>query len=179
MKHVNKEQERHLLKITRLVSMYRGLLVAQLGKMFPELGEEKLKLLLKRLEKDGRLSLDTKKGLVLCQGEEKSNPAVIAAFWVLLDFWPEVTYHTVSEYPVELSFYTIKEGYDVICVPEGKEMVLNHALKAFSEDSPNRLVIVEHPGQIARICFPGITAFCMVQSDGEIKYYRKQGVTQS
>lgn len=179
MKLVTKEQENHLLKITHLVSMYRSLLAAQIGRMFPELGDEKLRMLLKRLEKSGRLSMDTEKGLVLCRAEEKSNPASIAAFWVLLDFLPEVTYHTVSEYPLELSFYTGKEGYDVVYVPEEKEVVLNHALSTCSEESPHRLVIVEHPGQIAKIRFPGITAFCIVSPDGEIKYYKKQGETQS
>ena len=179
MKLVNKEQESHLLKITRLVSMYRVLETAQLGKLFPELGNEKLRMLLKRLEKGGRLILDTEKGLVACQKEYSSNPASIAAFWILLDFLPEVTYHTASEYPVELTFYTEKESYDVVFVPEDKEVVLNHALSAFGEESPHRLVIVERPGQIPKISFPGIAAFCIVLPDGEIKYFRKQGVTES
>ena len=64
MKLVSKEQENHLLKITRLVSVYQSLEITQLGKLFPELGEEKLKMLLGRLEKSGRLAVDTEKGMV-------------------------------------------------------------------------------------------------------------------
>jgi len=179
MKLVNKEQENHLLKITRLVSMYQSLEIAQLGGLFPELGEEKLKMLLGRLEKSGRLAVDTEKGLVLYTKEGTYNQAVIAAFWVLLDFYPEIIYHTASEYPVALTFYTDKDSFDVIYVPSEKEVVLNHALRAYGEGSPHRLVIVEHPEQISRIHFPGITAYCIVLPDGKIQYFRKQGEIDS
>lgn len=179
MKLVNKEQESHLLQINRLVSMYHTLEIEQLGRLFPELGEEKLKMLLGRLEKSGRLAVDTEKGMVHYTKEETYNQAMIAAFWVLLDFYPEITYHTASEYPVALTFYTDKDIFDVIYVSSEKEVVLNHALRSYGEGSPHRLVIVEHPEQISRIHFPGITAYCIVLPDGKIQYFRKQGEKES
>lgn len=179
MKLVSKEQENHLLKITRLVSMYQSLEISQLGRLFPELGDDKLKMLLSRLEKSGRMAVDAARGLVFYTKEGTYNQAVIAAFWVLLDFYPEITYHTVSEYPVTLTFYTDKDIFDVIYVPFEKEVVLNHALRDYGEGSPHRLVIVEHPEQISRIHFPGITAYCIVLPDGKIQYFRKQGEIDS
>lgn len=179
MKHISMEQENHLSKINRLLSMYQVLDVKQLEKAFPDLDGMKLRMLLKRLEKNGRLAFDKENSMVMYSKECGRNQAVIAAFWVLLDFYSDITYHTVSEYPVALTFYTDKDGYDVVYVPEDKEIMINHALAGLGEESPHRLVIVEKPEQMAQLHFPGIAAFCLVLPDGKVQYYRKQGVTES
>lgn len=179
MKHISMEQENHLSKINRMLSMYQVLDVAQLEKAFPDLDGMKLRTLLKRLEKNGRLVFGKETGMVMYSKECGRNQAVIAAFWVLLDFYSDTTYHTVSEYPVALTFYTDKAGYDVVYVPEDKEIMINHALAEFVEESPHRLVVVEKPEQMTRLHFPGIAAFCLVLPDGKVQYYRKQGVTES
>ena len=179
MKHISMEQENHLSKINRLLSMYQVLDVRQLEKAFPELEVNKLQMLLKRLEKSGRLVYDKENNMVMYSKECSRNQAVISAFWVLLDFISDITYHTVSEYPVALTFYTDKDGYDVVYVPEDKEIMINHALAGFEEESPRRLVVVEKPEQMAELHFPGITAFCLILPDGKVQYYRKQGVTES
>lgn len=158
MQQKSREQENYLAEITRLLSLYRALTLAQLEKLYPELSEEKLAALLRRLEKSGRLLLEQETGMLYRSKECTRNPAVIAAFWVLLDFLPELTYHTVSDFPVTLTFYTQSDCYDVIHVPEEKEMLMNHALPAWKEDSPRRLVIVEQTGQIPLLRFPGIAA---------------------
>ena len=148
MQQKSREQENHLAEITRLLSLYQALTLAQLEKLYPELSEEKLAALLRRLEKSGRLL-------------------------------PELTYHTVSDFPVTLTFYTQSDCYDVIHVPEEKEMLMNHALSAWKEDSPRRLVIVEQIGQIPLLHFPGIAAFCTVTPEGQVQYYQKQGVSDT
>ena len=167
MQQKSREQENHLAEITRLLSLYQALTLAQLEKLYPELSEEKLAALLRRLEKSGRLLLEQETGMLYRSKECTRNPAVIAAFWVLLDFLPELTYHTVSDFPVTLTFYTQSDCYDVIHVPEEKEMLMNHALSAWKEDSPRRLVIVEQIGQIPLLHFPGIAAFCTVTPGGK------------
>ena len=106
MQQKSREQENHLAEITRLLSLYQALTLAQLEKLYPELSEEKLAALLRRLEKSGRLLLEQETGMLYRSKECTRNPAVIAAFWVLLDFLPELTYHTVSDFPVTLTFYT-------------------------------------------------------------------------
>ena len=51
MQQKSREQENHLAEITRLLSLYQALTLAQLEKLYPELSEEKLAALLRRLEK--------------------------------------------------------------------------------------------------------------------------------
>ena len=55
MQQKSREQENHLAEITRLLSLYQALTLAQLEKLYPELSEEKLAALLRQLEKNGRL----------------------------------------------------------------------------------------------------------------------------
>lgn len=179
MQHKKKEQEGSLAELTHLLSLYRSLTLTQLKMMCSKLPEEKLTALLRKLEKNGRIIFDRDTGILFCSGESTRNVAVIAAFWVLLDFLPEVTYHTVSEFPVTLTFYTQSDCYEVIHVPEEKEILMNHALSAWEQDTSRRLVIVEQAGQIPLLRFPGIAAFCMIMPDGQVQYYQKQGVTDS
>lgn len=179
MQHKKKDQEGHLANLTHLLSLYRSLTLAQLKRLYPKLPEEKLTALLRKLEKSGRITFEQDTGVLFCPGESTRNAAVIAAFWVLLDFLPEVTYHTVSEFPVILTFYTQSDCYEVIHVPEEKEILMNHALSAWEQDTSRRLVIVEQAGQIPLLRFPGIAAFCMIMPDGQVQYYQKQGVTDS
>lgn len=115
--------------------------------------------------------------MVLYSKECTANPSTMAAYWILLDFISDTIYHTVSDFPVSLTFYTNSDCYDVIHVPEEKEILINHALSDYDEDAPKRLVVVDHTGQIPNLRFPGIAAFCTVSADGRVQYYKKQGVT--
>lgn len=64
MQQKSREQENHLAEITRLLSLYQALTLAQLEKLYPELSEEKLAALLRRLEKSGRLLLEQETGML-------------------------------------------------------------------------------------------------------------------
>ena len=174
-----KEQQNHLTEIVRLLSMYQSLTFQQFQKLYPELSEERLLALIRRLEKSGRLTYSSTEETLLFSKDCVQDPATIAAFWVLLDFQPDIIYHTVSEFPVTLTFYMQTDAYDVIYIPEEKEMLINHALSAYSEDAPKRVVIVNRSDQIALVNFPGIAAFCTVTKCGQVQYYKKQGVTDS
>ena len=179
MQHKNQQQESHLSEIIRLLSTYHALTLPQFEAFFPELTQQKLLLLLKKLEKTGRLILIPEKGLVQYTENCVPNPSILSAFWVLLDFREDITYHTASDFPVTLTFYTQSDAYDVIHIPEEKEILMNHALSAYKEDSPRRIAVVDNAGQIPLLDFPGITAFCTVMPGGKVQYYRKQGVTDT
>ncbi len=179
MQHKNQPQESHLSEITRLLSMYQALNLSQLGKLFPELTDRKLLLLLKRLEKAGRLVFGPEGEFILYTKDCVPNPSTVAAFWVLLDFREDITFHTASDFPVTLTFYTQSDAYDVIHIPEEKEILMNHALSDYKEDLPRRIAVVNHAGQIPLLHFPGIAAFCTVAQDGKVQYYRKQGVIET
>ena len=179
MQHRNQQQESHLPEIIRLLSTYHALTLLQFEAFFPELTRQKLFQLIKKLEKAGRLTLMPERDLVLHTGDSVPNPSTLAAFWVLLDFRENITYHTASDFPVALTFYTQSDAFDVIHIPEEKEMLMNHALSAYKEDSPRRIAVVDDAGQIPLLDFPGIAAFCTVAPDGKVQYYRKQGVTDT
>ena len=179
MQHITSAQEKHLTQITALLSMYRALSIGHLKKLYPKLEDAKLQCLLKRLEKGGRLAFLPEQELVLYSKDCAPDLSTLAALWVLLDFFPEVTYHTPSDFPVALTFFTAKDAYDVIHVPEEKEILINHALSIYKEDAPRRLAIVDRREQIPLLTFPGISAFCMVQPDGKVLYFKKQGVTDT
>lgn len=174
MYHINRQQENHLTEITKLLSMYQVLTLPQLHKLFPELGQAKLLSLIKRLEKGKRLVFEAESDRVLYTKDCKPDTAMLAAFWVLLDFLPDVTYHTASDFPVALSFYTCSDAYDVIYAAPEKEILLNHALSGLPKEASHRLVIVEEVGQIPLLTFPGITAYCQILSEGTIGYYKKE-----
>lgn len=176
MKHIKKEQGSHLSKINRMISMYKVLTREQLDKAFPELDGSKMDAVLKQLENGGRLVYDRASGMVRDEAGSSQERAVVAAVWVLLDFISSVTYHTVSEYPVTLSFFTEVDAYDVIYVPVEKEIITMHALSGYKAGAAQRLVIVEQKEQIRTLDFPGITAYCMVTPEGKVQYYKKQGV---
>lgn len=177
MQHKNQQQESHLSEIVRLLSTYHALTLLQFEAFFPELTRQKLLLLLRKLEKSGRLTLIPERKLILYTKDCIPNPSILSAFWVLLDFQEDITYHTASDFPVTLTFYTQSDVYDVIHIPEEKEILMNHALSVYKEDSPHRIAVVDDAGQIPLLDFPGITAFCTVTPDGKVQYYRKQGVT--
>lgn len=179
MQHKNQQQESHLSEIIRLLSTYHALTLLQFEAFFPELTRQKLLLLLKKLEKTGRLTLIPEKELVLYTENCVPNPSILSAFWVLLDFREDITYHTASDFPVTLTFYTQSDAYDVIHIPDEKEILMNHALSAYKEDSPRRIAVVDNARQIPLLDFPGITAFCTVMPGGKVQYYRKQGVTDT
>jgi len=176
MKYKNRQQESHLVEIIRFLYLYQALSLRQLRKLYPELPETTVRTLIRRLQKAGRLIWLPDKDLVLYSRDTVPNPDILSAFWVLLDFLPETIYHTVSDFPVALTFFTESEGYDVIHVPEEKEILINHALSSPCKGTLKRLVVVERPEQMRLLTFPDISAFCMVGKDGKVQYYKQQGV---
>lgn len=172
----NRPPENHMAGIVRLLSIYQALPVKQLMRAFPELPEETFQSLIRRLLKSGRAILQPEQQMLLYAAGCEPNPGRIAAFWVLLDFLPEVTYHTASDFPVALTFYTSMDAYDIIHVPLEKETLMNHVLSTYAENAPRRLVIIDRKEQIPHLTFPGISAYCIIMPGGKVQYFKKQGV---
>lgn len=178
MNHIIHTQKKYLTEIIRIISMYQVLSINQLIQLFPDISKEKTLMLVKQLERNGRLVYEQETGYVFYSKDSTPNPSILSAFWVLIDFIQDITFHSASDFPVTLTFYTSSDCYDVIHVPEQKEILINHALSQHDEDAPQRLVIVEHTKQIPLLHFPGITAFCTISPDGHVQYFKKQGVTE-
>ena len=172
MHQIYQQEENILSKLNSLLAMYRCLHFSQLSRVFPELSIPQLTLLLKKLVRKGRIVLDSKKDLVYHAGVTEVDPAILSSFWVLLDFFPEVTFHTVSDYPVTLSFTAKDDCFDVIYVSMGKEQLLNQALSSYKDECPKRLVIVENVTQISLLSIPGTVGYCTVSATGQVTYYK-------
>jgi hypothetical protein len=98
---------------------------------------------------------------------------MVRAVWVLLDFMDRVEFHSSGDFPVKIVFFSSGEMYEIVHVAEGQEALVCHAMGRCREDGSRRIVLVDVPGQIPRLDFPGITGFCTVDSAGDVSYYRK------
>ena len=179
MLHTKQEQKSHLSVIVNLLATYQVLTIKQLDKLFPELSEEKVLLLIKQLERKKRIAYHPDSGYVCHSRECIPSHSRIAAFWVMLDFQPHVTFHTVSEFPITLTFYTKADGFNIIHVPIGKEMLIIDAATCaerlacslrnliFSADLVSRPLLMEnvslvhgisihHAPGIVEITLPGL-----------------------
>ena len=90
-------------EIIRLLSLYHRLKFRQMLLLFPQLSETAFHSILKQLQKQGRISLQ--ESSVVHLPETECADGMEAAFDVLLDFLPEVTYHAPGEFPVTLTFF--------------------------------------------------------------------------
>ena len=81
-------------EIIRLLSLYHRLKFRQMLLLFPQLSETAFHSILKQLQKQGRISLQ--ESSVVHLPETECADGMEAAFDVLLDFLPEVTYHALS-----------------------------------------------------------------------------------
>ena len=152
--------------------MYPGVLEQQLIRFHP--GKDTIvKGLLSQLIRQGRIHCEQDNSYYINGSFAKSKDyAMIKALWVLLDFLDHVEYHSASDFPVKLVFFADGEEYEVICVPQGQEVLINQAMRRLKEEYSRRIVIVDSPDQISALDFPSIAGFCMVDLCGAVKYYR-------
>jgi len=130
-----------------------------------------VKNLLTYLTKQGRIIYSPAADRYSVNGDCDANTdaGLFAAFWVLLDFIERAEYHFISDFPVKISFFADNEMYDIIHVPAGKEMLLNHARAALPEDSSRRIILIDDPWQSPSIGIPNTVVFCMVDNDGSVQ----------
>ena len=154
------------------ISMYPGVLEQQLIRFHP--GKDNIiKGLLSQLIRQGRIRCEQDSSYYINGFFVKCKDySMMKAVWVLLDFLDHVEYHSASDFPVKLVFFIDGEEYEVICVPQGQEVLINQAMHHLKEEHSRRIVIIDSPDQISALDFPSITAFCIVDLCGTVKYYR-------
>lgn len=74
----------------------------------------------------------------------------------------------------ELRFFSRDESYEFIYIRSGQEALANRVLEDITPEA-NRLVILESLQQSGSIYMEGVVAFCIVDSNGAVSYYKKQG----
>lgn len=158
--------------LVKMITDYHALTYEQVLRTFPH-KQESIRILISNLIKQGRFYYEPEQNL-LCDQPDMADVdhAMIRAYWVLLDFKEAIVYHTSGDFPVKIHFFSHDEAYEIIYIPLGQEIMMNQILMQTRTDA-NRLVIVESKEQAARMQFSNILAFCLVDSDGEVSYYRK------
>ncbi len=160
-------------ELLREIAMYPGILESQLCR-FHSGKEDTVKNLLSYLKRQGR-TMETERGGYFPYGECPRAPdnGMVKAVWVLLDFIDRTEFHSSADFPVKVVFFSRGELYEIVHVASGQEVLVTHALKQNYKGGSRRIVLVEEPGQIPLLDFPGITGFCTVDDTGNVSYYRK------
>lgn len=161
-------------EVIHILSLYHRLKLCQLIRCFPSISEDTMLSMLRRLGKQGRLCI--RDSLVISLPENKPTEGMEEVFDVLLDFFPEVSYHTPGEYPVTLTFFAKEEVYDVMWLPRGKELITIHAQsqQLQSSNGNHLLVVLANAEQLEMASkMKAVTAFCLV-TDGIVQYFKKR-----
>ena len=160
-------------ELLRIISMYPGLTEKQLCRFYPG-REDVTRNLLSHLVRQGRTrQADTGGYFPYQTDKEESDPGMVRAAWVLLDFIDRADYHSCSEFPVKIAFFSGGELYEIVHAAAGQEALVTHALHQSRDSGGRRIVLVDEPGQIPLLEFPGITGFCTVDVSGNVSYYKK------
>lgn len=153
--------------------MYKFLKKEQLLLVFPG-KKEIIQNLLKYLEGQSRVFYNNKTDCYCANNNFniETDKEIISAFWVLLDFIDKVEFHSASDFPVKLVFLAKNELYEVIYVGYEQEHLINNAAVDLCKELVKRIVIVDDINQINNISIPNIIAYCKVDIDGKIQYYK-------
>lgn len=160
-------------ELLRIISMYPGLSEKQLCRFYPG-REDVTKNLLSHLCRQGR-TRQTDTGGYFTYGNDKAetDSGMVRAAWVLLDFIDKAEFHSSSDFPVKIAFFSSGELYEIIHAASGQEALVSHALRQSRDSGGRRIVLVDDPGQIPLFTFQGITGFCTVDAGGNVSYYKK------
>lgn len=155
------------------VSLYPGIREGQLSAFHPG-KEDTVNNLLSHLKRQGRIA-EAEDGGFYPYGECPRAPdsGMVRAVWVLLDFLDRVEFHSSGDFPVKVVFFSGGEMYEVVYAAEGQEALVSYAMGRNKEDGSRRIVLVDGPGQIPLLVFPGIIGFCTVDLAGNVSYYKK------
>ena len=101
-------------ELLRIISMYPGLSEKQLCRFYPG-REDVTKNLLSHLCRQGR-ARQTDTGGYFPYGNDKAetDSGMVRAAWVLLDFIDKAEYHSSSDFPVKIAFFSGGELYEII-----------------------------------------------------------------
>ena len=142
-------------EVVRVLSLYGALLFQQVLALFPGRAET-VRNMIARMVKQKRLFYLQDCCAVAISPERELDTGMVSAFWVLIDFLDQVDYHTSSDFPVTISFFTEGgEAYDIISIAPGQENTMNHALwYVKGEDMPKRLVVVDSRNRFQNLKSP-------------------------
>ncbi len=119
------------------------------------------------IDKDKKMISSTEKGLY------DFDISLINCFWVLLDFIDDISFHSISDYPSKIIFFTGDEVYDILHIPEQQENLIQQlTLRQDLQYDNKKIIVLEKEEQINKLSIPLTLAYCTVNENGEISYYK-------
>ena len=173
MKTRDQLYEREARGLLRTISVYHCLSRAQIAGLFPEKATI-LDNLLRYLEYHRRIWREG--DLYYVSEEDHAAPprSLTAALTVLIEFIPNVDFHSAGDYPAQIIFFANDEIYEIVYAERGHEHLLSHLLNDAKAQGSKYIVIVEDFEQIETIQAPNIKGYCTVSESGEVKYYQRE-----
>ena len=105
----------------------------------------------------------------------KLDMRVVNSIWILLEFIEETTYHTSSDFPATVFFFTEKDAFEIVYATAGQEKIVNTwcCVEGTGRRVTDikRIILIEEYEQICRFEVPA-TGFCMVDTAGTVSYYK-------
>lgn len=162
-------------QIREIISDYKVLKIEQIYKTIRNKEPRIKKTILTLMKNDGIIFISDDMCSSTDNWVKNFDRAVITAFWILLDFWDEVLFNNAAAFPAKIDFITSDESFDIIVAEKGQEKMLNVFYGKTRDATIKHLVAVEDEEQMTKLVFEGISAFCIVEDDGKVSYYRNEG----
>lgn len=163
------------LEIIKVLSEYKTLYVNQMLSLFKNKDNDTLLRLINNLVKQNRVYIDKDKKVISSteKGLYDFDISLINCFWVLLDFIDDISFHSISDYPSKIIFFTGDDVYDILYIPEHQEHIAQQlTLKQNTPYDNKKIIVIENEEQIKKLNIPLTLAYCTVNADGEIIYYK-------
>ncbi len=172
MKGQAKHLQIHKVQIQKLLSIAGVLELSQIARMV-DIKQENLETIITQMQKAGRLFRSGSKIAADDKALANYSPPTIRSMWVFADFIHRTDYYTAGEFPAVVCFFADGVEYEIIPVEQGQENIVNRAVSK-TEDPPLRLIVIDDKEQIGKLKIPGIAAYCLVDEDGTVQYFKEK-----
>jgi hypothetical protein len=169
--YLDERKELHALK--KLLGEYGVLEFAQIYAYFAYKDAEVIRGIMSYMTRNALIAADAGAQLAAASKAALANGPdrkLLASFWAMLQHDGEIEYHTRSEYPSQLYFFSGGREYEVVYVALGDENLINSIFSRIPESDTRYLVVVEEPKQLESLYLPRVEWFCTVEG-GHVRQY--------
>ena len=160
-------------EILRVITTYKTLEERQIIALFPNKKDVTVNLL-SYLVKQGRIFFnpESKRYSLDESCDQTPDPVMIAAFWILLDFIDNISYHTASDFPIKISFFADEELYEIIHFAPEKQHLISHLLSETEKCGTRRIILMDSADLIKDFGIENVSGYCTVDVGGNVQYYK-------
>ena len=170
-----KDLYKETAEMLRIVSTYKVLLREQIYRFFWYKDTDVVDSVLFNLVRQKRLIVEDDIIALTAEHIGKLDMRVINSIWVLLEFIEDITYHTASDFPETVFFFTEKDAFEIVYAAKGQEKIINAWCAVDGahrrETDIRRIILIEEYEQIYSFEVPA-AGFCVVDAAGTVSYYK-------